>query len=119
MVSKALFQSMSLPASDGNYFLRRDRILGAFALDPNSPLGGYEEAEAALAKERAEDAATKERLRVFQHRMECNGEEVNELQVNLHKQTQPPTRGPPQVLKREAPSSPVEEPETFILHTLM
>ena len=40
MVGKQIFGNFSLPQSDGNYFLRPDRILGAFLLDPANPIVG-------------------------------------------------------------------------------
>ena len=44
MVGKQIFGNFSLPQSDGNYFLRPDRILGAFLLDPANPIVGGDEA---------------------------------------------------------------------------
>jgi len=37
MVSRQSFEDFSLPHADGNYFLRPDRILAAFLLDPARP----------------------------------------------------------------------------------
>ena len=38
MVSKSTFSALSLVHGDGCYYLRKDRILGLFLLDPYSPL---------------------------------------------------------------------------------
>jgi hypothetical protein len=35
MILKSSFEKFSLPDADGDYFLRPDRILGAFIIDPN------------------------------------------------------------------------------------
>jgi hypothetical protein len=47
VVSKATFEIFGLPHADGSYFLRPDRLLGAFLLDPDpsifNPLFGSEE----------------------------------------------------------------------------
>mmetsp|Transcript_42010 Transcript_42010/g.77808 ORF Transcript_42010/g.77808 Transcript_42010/m.77808 type:complete len:119 (+) Transcript_42010:1-357(+) len=84
MATKALFQGFALPDKDGNYFLRPDRLLGAFLLSASEQPVGYAEAKGALAAERAADAATKERLRAVQCAMEASGDELRALHLELH-----------------------------------
>jgi hypothetical protein len=69
MLKKGLFHALSMPAKDGNYFLRPDRIVGAFFLPSSEPPVGRFEAKAALASEREEDAAAKERIDSVQRDM--------------------------------------------------
>lgn len=69
MVTKSYFHVLSLSAADGNYFLRPDRILGMFLLDPANSPSGYEEAREELELERARDRATKEALGAWQQRL--------------------------------------------------
>jgi hypothetical protein len=85
MVTKTLFQSLALPAADGNYFLRADRILAAFLLPASEPPVGYAEAKEALAAERAADAATIERLTTLQRHMKKNGTELREAHLELQR----------------------------------
>jgi len=59
MVSKQTFEDLSLPHADGNYYLRPDRILAAFLLDPDHPPRGYEEVAGELDSERERDLKTK------------------------------------------------------------
>jgi hypothetical protein len=66
MVSKSLFHTLSLADGDGNYFIRPDRILGAFVISSSKPLFGREEAWDALEMEQAADLATKDRIDAFQ-----------------------------------------------------
>jgi hypothetical protein len=69
MVTKALFHALQLPTKDGNFFVRPDRILGAFVLPASVPPAGQSEALEALEFERAEDDATKELLGAVQRDM--------------------------------------------------
>ena len=71
MIGKQIFGNFSLPQSDGNYFLRPDRILGAFLLDPANPIvgGGDEASKEAMAAEKARDATVKEALGQVQEKM--------------------------------------------------
>jgi len=59
MVKKVMFESFSLPTEDGNYFLRPDRILGMFLLDPGHVPGDYMEAQEMLNTEISKDQANK------------------------------------------------------------
>lgn len=63
MVGKRMFEDFSLPHADGNYFLRPDRILGAFLLDPTKALGGHHEASARMEEEKGKDQIVKESLK--------------------------------------------------------
>ena len=82
MVGKQIFANFSLPQSDGNYFLRPDRILGAFLLDPADPIVGGDEAASkeAMAAEKARDATVKEALGQAQEKMKQHREGVEEVQ---------------------------------------
>ena len=62
MVSKATFESLSMPDGDGNYFLRPDRILGCFLLDPSDPPANYAASKEALREESRMDTSTREKL---------------------------------------------------------
>jgi hypothetical protein len=62
MVSKATFEALAMSDDDGNYFLRSDRIMGAFSIVAGNILPGYEEAFEALSREAAMDQQTKELL---------------------------------------------------------
>lgn len=59
MASKALFEKFSLPAPDGSFLLRPDRIVGIFVLNPSVLLPGYGAAFQFLTLERDRDLATK------------------------------------------------------------
>jgi hypothetical protein len=54
---KATFEALSLPDPDGTFYLRPDRILGCFLLDPDVPLLGDVTSE--LAAEVEKDVATR------------------------------------------------------------
>ena len=84
MVGKQIFGNFSLPQSDGNFFLRPDRILGAFLLGPANPIVGGDDAigREALAAEKAKDATVKEVLGQVQEKMKQRREEVEEVQKN-------------------------------------
>jgi len=51
VVTKPTFSGFSLESGDGSYFLRRDRILGVFEVDPERPPELSEEADAKLEVE--------------------------------------------------------------------
>lgn len=76
MVAKSSFQALALRSKDGNFFLRPDRIIGAFVLTASMPPLGYGEAKEALAAERAADEATKQRLGALEREMTGCGEEL-------------------------------------------
>ena len=59
VVSRATFAALSLPDADGNYFLRPDRILGMFVLNPSNPQKGYH-FFGAVSLERTTSAGTTE-----------------------------------------------------------
>jgi hypothetical protein len=85
MVTKNMLQTFSLPAADGNFFLRPDRLLGAFLLPASQQPIGYAEAKDALASELAADMATKERLGAVQKAMQASGDELRALHLELHR----------------------------------
>ena len=76
MMSKATFDSLSLPTPDGNFFLRPDRILAMILLDPASPPADYFMAMDGLDEECARDQATTDALRGVSQRMDSNEAEV-------------------------------------------
>mmetsp|Transcript_49770 Transcript_49770/g.63767 ORF Transcript_49770/g.63767 Transcript_49770/m.63767 type:complete len:403 (-) Transcript_49770:181-1389(-) len=65
IVSKSDFLAFSLPHLDGNFFLRPDRILGVFLIDPQNPprVGSKGVAELMLEKECAFDSDTIMKIR--------------------------------------------------------
>jgi hypothetical protein len=81
MVTKATFHALSLPDMDGNYFLRPDRILGAFLFDHRAPPSGLEEAQHAVKKEVELDAATKESIGDLRLSFCAHGEAVRQVFV--------------------------------------
>jgi hypothetical protein len=81
MVTKATFHALSLPDKDGNYFLRPDRILGAFLFDHRAPPSGLEEAQHAVKKEVELDAATKESIGDLRLSFCAHGEAVRQVFV--------------------------------------
>jgi hypothetical protein len=85
MVGKALFHSLALPAADGNFFLRPDRILAAFLLPTTKPLRGCIEASQALAAQRAADEATEDRLGISGQRMGANSNKLRDISAELHR----------------------------------
>jgi hypothetical protein len=85
MVTKGLLQALSMPAKDGNFFLRPDRIVGAFFLSANAPPVGRFEAKAALALEREEDVAAKERINSLQREMSRWCDQLQETNKELRR----------------------------------
>jgi hypothetical protein len=62
MVSKAAFTDLALPHADGNYYLRPDRILAAFLLDPANPPVGVQAVADGLDTEKQHDELVKDVL---------------------------------------------------------
>jgi hypothetical protein len=87
MVKKSLLQTLSLPTKDGNYFLRADRIVGAFLLPANEPPIGRVEANSVLALEREEDKATKERIDLVQRDMIRWSDQLQETNKELRRRS--------------------------------
>lgn len=79
MVSKGLFEKASLPDKSGNFFLRPDRILGMFLLDPASPPADSESQVEALEREVDKDAATKAAVLAALAELESNDEGVRRI----------------------------------------
>jgi hypothetical protein len=92
MVSKALFQDLALPAPDGNYFLRPDRILGAFLLDPTHPPAEYARAEKEMSMQRENDCAVKDRLESVHLMSGSWGDDVREQRMSLRSSAASDTR---------------------------
>lgn len=60
MVSKTTFDHLALPDTNGDFFLRADRILGIFMVNPEQPPSGLNEAQGACESEQLNDQATKD-----------------------------------------------------------
>ena len=59
VVSKATFAAFSLPNEAGDFFLRPDRIMGMFLLNPGDPPEGYARCREKLLREQNRDRETK------------------------------------------------------------
>jgi hypothetical protein len=79
MVAKTMFESFAAADREDNYFLRQDRILGAFLLDPDTPLSGVENCADEVAHERQNDKGTKEALQLSAQLKEIEAEIVLEV----------------------------------------
>jgi hypothetical protein len=77
MVTKATFESLALPSSAGEFFLRPDRILGACLIDPQAPPGGRAPAKFALDREAERDCATKSFLADLRRHVETRERAVD------------------------------------------
>jgi len=93
MVTNTLFQDFALPDKKGNYFLRPDRILGAFIIPVSQRLTRSVEAECALAIERAADVASNQRLRNLKHKMETSGGKLRSIHQALYRKKRLGARG--------------------------
>lgn len=78
VVSKPFFEAFSLPHADTNYFLRGDRILGAFILDASSPPLEFQDSVDVLRNERLYDSRTKERIGDLFNKALVNEKELRE-----------------------------------------
>lgn len=87
MISKPTFELLSLPDTNGNYFLRPDRILGIFHLDPAHPLGGVDEAQDELESERVADQSSKDSILSVLREMDQNDASTMRLTVELNPST--------------------------------
>jgi hypothetical protein len=72
MVTKTTFSTFSLSHPDGNYFLRPDRVMGAFFVDRNSPPDTNANSEAELNREIADDEESSKHLMEFFWMKQCN-----------------------------------------------
>jgi hypothetical protein len=79
MVSKAVFEALTLAHADGNYFLRPDRIMGAFLIDPSDPPAFTTDAMEPLVVERNLDSQSRDELSAAQTVMEKNAENTRHL----------------------------------------
>jgi hypothetical protein len=75
MVAKATFEALALPHFDRNYFLRPDRLLAAFLLDPSRPPLADAESRLALSAEAAADRAGRAALQAISAAAEEEEEE--------------------------------------------
>jgi hypothetical protein len=81
MVSKPTFEALALPHSNGNYFLRPDRILGMYLLNSDLPMHGTSQEE--LDKERSRDLATKATLASLQQNVDREEEFTKRTKTSL------------------------------------
>jgi hypothetical protein len=72
MVTKTTFNTFSLSHPDGNYFLRPDRIMGAFFVDRSSPPDSNANSEAELNSEIADDEESSEHIMNCFWKSQCN-----------------------------------------------
>jgi hypothetical protein len=77
MVSKSTLEAMALPSTDGNYFLRKDRIVGIFQFSPANPLSGFDIVANELKMEILEDSKTKQELMEVMDKMKENEKTVS------------------------------------------
>jgi hypothetical protein len=77
VVSKATFEIFGLPHADGSYFLRPDRLFGAFLLDPAKHINGYDDAKSMLLEEKRNDTDTKHLITDFEKIKGSNAETVH------------------------------------------
>ena len=74
-----------MPDREESYFLRPDRILGAFIIPSSQRLARSVEAERALIVERAADVASNQRVRDLRHKMETSGCDLRSLHQGLYR----------------------------------
>jgi hypothetical protein len=80
MVAKADFADLSLPHNNGTYFLRPDRIVGAFLVDPQRPpisAGAPAVLENLVARARAADHAVAAQLNACARQRETNADALH------------------------------------------
>jgi hypothetical protein len=66
MVHRSVFESLSTSDADGCFYLRPDRIVGAFLVDPSRPFHDITEMKGLIADEEKHDAAAREELLEFE-----------------------------------------------------
>ena len=104
MVSRHTFEAMSLPRENGDFFLRPDRILGAFLLDPTDPPTRVAMAEDALAEEIIRDQAIKDKLAEAALEQEANLKDIHQIlsfESTLASTAEPTTRELQKATKRQ------------------
>jgi hypothetical protein len=94
MVSKSTFTSFSLPHPDGNYFLRPDRILGAFRVYPKVPLLINDTTISDLELEMKLDIDSVVLLRVTQEIQQSNLTRIGS-EITVYRPTQGPSSSNP------------------------
>jgi hypothetical protein len=82
MVGKAIFEDLSLPSTDGNYFLRPDMIKGCFLLDPTSGFPeGRDDSLDELENEKLRDKQVQKILKDISHEMKKNSSNTKEARM--------------------------------------
>jgi hypothetical protein len=81
MVSKGTFTDLSLPHGDDSFFLRPDRIMRAFLIDPwDPPEGrGRESSDAAIYVEKTKDTENQKKLQATEATMDANSNAARAL----------------------------------------
>jgi hypothetical protein len=79
MVTKAIFDAIALPHNDGNYFLRPDRIMAAFLLEPLDPPSLTSVAIDPLKREKEQDILSRQALTAAHYNMELCAIETRQL----------------------------------------
>jgi len=79
MISKASIECFSLPHPDGNYFLRPDRIMAAFLIDPLNPPALTSVAVDPLDRERENDVLSRQALTAAHYNMEICANETRQI----------------------------------------
>jgi hypothetical protein len=98
MVAKADFADLSLPHNNGTYFLRPDRIVGAFMVDPQRPprsAGAPAVLENLVAHARAADHAVAAQLNACARQGETNADALHAAAWALRSQAAEPACGAP------------------------
>jgi len=83
VVGKVMFEDFSLAHEDGTFYLRSDRLMGAYLLDPAHPPGGFCEAEERLEEERKRDSEVRKLLARVDKDKDANASEVRALHETI------------------------------------
>ena len=84
VVSKVSLQALALSNPDGDFFLRKDRIIGIFDLDTEAAPPAFEMSYSSeLASERFLDSASKELIVAAQRQLELNKESVRAAERSI------------------------------------
>jgi hypothetical protein len=100
VVSKGTFTDLSLPHGDGSFFLRPDRIMRAFLIDPWDPPDGRGQAisQSAIEVEKAKDLQSKRKLAEIEKMVQEN----SKLASTSHFERLQPAKNSPNAEKRNS-----------------
>jgi hypothetical protein len=86
MISKSTFTELSLEHGVGNYFLRPDRILGCFLVDPrNPPLIESIEIASELDVEKNREQQACEKLQAAENKLKGNVDRIDIALATMHR----------------------------------